>query len=110
MQRIRNYEGSYVRLTEERLPHMLEHPEMRGLEGAISESIITPETVVESTNDPHVKLYYRLYIGRALVRSTCVWSLRRLPKVRIGPVRALPGPRYDTASQEGKRHGRCRVG
>ncbi len=55
-----------MRLTEERLAHILEHPEMRGMEGAISETLITPETVVESTSDPQVRLYYRLYAGTSV--------------------------------------------
>ena len=66
MQRLRNYEGLDVRLAEERLAHILEHPEMRGLEGAISETVVTPETVVESTSDPQVRLYYRLYAGTSV--------------------------------------------
>ena len=35
MSLLRDYKGSAIRLTEERLAHILEHPEMAGLEQAI---------------------------------------------------------------------------
>ena len=58
-----DYQGIAVRLTEERLAHILEHPEMTGLEGAIEETLTHPEKVVESFSDPQARLSYRFYVG-----------------------------------------------
>jgi len=58
-----NYEGRTIRLTPERLAHILEHPEMAGLEQALEETVVAPQQVVQSRNDPQVKLYYRHYLG-----------------------------------------------
>jgi molybdopterin synthase catalytic subunit len=52
-----------IRLTSERLGHILEHPEMAGMENAISETLKNPERVVESVSDPLAHLYYRHYAG-----------------------------------------------
>ena len=56
-----DYRGLAIRLTDERLGHILEHPEMVGLEHAIEETLLQPERVVESFSDPTAKLHYRYY-------------------------------------------------
>jgi len=43
-----DYQRLAVRLTDERLAHILDHPEMVGLEAAISESLKHPALVVQS--------------------------------------------------------------
>jgi hypothetical protein len=58
-----DYEGRAVRLTDERLAHILEHPEMRGMEARIEETVRSPEKVLESLSDPQARLYYRFYVG-----------------------------------------------
>jgi len=58
---LRDYQGTPIRLTNERLNHILEHPEMAGLEGAIGETLLRPEKVLGSLTDPDAHLYYRLY-------------------------------------------------
>lgn len=58
-----DYQGKGIRLTEERLAHILEHPEMRGMESQIPETLLRPERVLESLSDPGARLYYRMYIG-----------------------------------------------
>lgn len=58
-----DYEGRRVRLTDERLAHILDHPEMVGLELKIEETLARPECVVESLSDSEVQLYYRFYVG-----------------------------------------------
>ena len=63
MRIIKDYQGVPVRLTDERLAHILEHPEMVGLEGAIETTLAHPETVVESLSDPQAHFYYRFYVG-----------------------------------------------
>ena len=63
MKILHDYQGLVIRLTDERLKHVLEHPEMRGLENAIEETLLRPEGVIQSFSDPQAKLYYRFYIG-----------------------------------------------
>ena len=58
-----DYQGRRIRLTEERLEHILEHPEMRGLESRIPETLLHPEMVLESLSDPQARLYYRMYLA-----------------------------------------------
>jgi len=43
-----DYQGKRIRLTEERLAHILEHAEMRGVEPRIAQTLAQPEKVVES--------------------------------------------------------------
>src|ERR1700687_1367815 len=61
MRILRDYRGLDVRLTEERLAYILEHPEMSDRETAIKETLLSPEQVLESLFDPAVRLYYRFY-------------------------------------------------
>jgi hypothetical protein len=60
---LHDFQGLAVRLTDERLAHILEHPEMAGLEKAIEETLRAPEIVVESLVDRQARLYYRFYVG-----------------------------------------------
>ncbi|MEX0691073.1 MAG: hypothetical protein WD934_08455 [Gemmatimonadales bacterium] len=66
MRILRDFEGRAIRLTEERLEHILSHPEMSGLEGSIEEVLRSPETVVQSRSDPDAHLYYRYYSRTAV--------------------------------------------
>ena len=52
MKVLTDYEGRAVRLTDERLAHILEHPEMVGMEDKIEETLATPERVIESQAIP----------------------------------------------------------
>jgi hypothetical protein len=58
-----DYEGRAVRLTDERLAHILEHPEMAGMQNKIEETLAAPDRVIESLSDPEAHLYYRFYLG-----------------------------------------------
>ena len=58
-----DYRGNRVRLTQERLAHILEHREMSGMEPRIAETLSAPERVVESLSDAEARLYYRFYVG-----------------------------------------------
>jgi hypothetical protein len=58
-----DYEGRPVRLSDERLAHILEHPEMAGMETRIGETISKPQRVLESLSDAQARLYYRFYLG-----------------------------------------------
>lgn len=58
MRLLRDYRGRSIRLTEERLEHILEHPEMVGMEDAIAKALETPELVIRSASDEEVCLHY----------------------------------------------------
>ena len=61
MRILRDFRGLEVRLTDERLEHILEHREMTDGEAAIEETLLSPEQVLESLFDPGVRPYYRFY-------------------------------------------------
>jgi len=58
-----NHQGLAVRLTDERLAHILDHPEMADCKAAISETLIHPALVIQSISDEAAHLYYRHYPG-----------------------------------------------
>ena len=63
MKILTDFEGLAIRLTDERLAHILEHPEMADMEDSIEETLARPERVVQSASDAEAHLYYRLYAG-----------------------------------------------
>lgn len=63
MKILTDHEGRAIRLTDERLAHILEHPEMVGMQHEIEETLAAPERVIESLGDPEAHLYYRFYFG-----------------------------------------------
>ena len=55
-------QGTEVRLTDERLRHILRrHPEMAFHLHRFAETLSMPDAVRTSRSDPAVQLYYRLY-------------------------------------------------
>ena len=56
-----DHQGHSIRLTQERLNHILARPEMVDMESQLEETLHNPEQVVQSTADPDVHLYYRRY-------------------------------------------------
>lgn len=50
-----------IRLTDERLAHILDHPEMSGMESEIGETLREPESVIQSRSDAETRLYYRFH-------------------------------------------------
>lgn len=77
MRRVVDHERREVRLTEERLAHMMEHPEMRGMQTAVERTLREPEVVVRSPSDPDVHLYYRF------VEGTCVGDMFLCAVVKV---------------------------
>jgi hypothetical protein len=63
MKIVQDYQGRDVRLTDERLRHILEHSEMADLERGIEETIRHPQFVIESRTDPEAELNYRFFVG-----------------------------------------------
>jgi hypothetical protein len=61
MKVIRDCFGHSVRLTEERLAHILEHAEMAGMEDELERTLQTPSEVRLSRSDDQVKLFYEFY-------------------------------------------------
>jgi hypothetical protein len=61
MRKITDCFGRVVRLTDERLAHILEHPEMRGMEDEIERVLRQPQWVRQSKSDADVKLFYEFY-------------------------------------------------
>ena len=53
--------GNSVSLTDERRAHILEHPEMRGQEDKLAETLLEPDVVIQSQSDDTVRLFHRLY-------------------------------------------------
>ena len=61
MKTIRDCFGQAVRLTDERMAHILEHPEMIGMSMEIENVLTRPHTVRRSRSDGTVKLFYEYY-------------------------------------------------
>lgn len=53
--------GHSVRLTDERLAHILEHPEMKDMGGDLERVLRQPELVRRSRSDAAVRLFYEFY-------------------------------------------------
>ncbi len=63
MKVLKDYFGRSVRLTAERLRHILEHPEMADMESAVEATLREPEKVIQFRTDESVALCYRYYYG-----------------------------------------------
>jgi hypothetical protein len=63
MRVIQDYQGKPVRLTDERLNHIKEHPEMVNMDSALEETLTAPQLVIRSVTDDSAKLNYRYYYG-----------------------------------------------
>jgi hypothetical protein len=53
--------GRKIRLTDERLQHILEHSEMNGMEDEIGRVLLEPQLVRLSRSDETVRLFYEFY-------------------------------------------------
>jgi len=53
--------GRKVRLTDERLAHILEHEEMKGLAAEVERVVREPQLVRHSRSDAAVRLFYEFY-------------------------------------------------
>ena len=63
MKLLHDFEGRTIRLTDERLVHILERPEMAGMQPEIETTLRSPQTVIQSISDDEARLYYRFYVG-----------------------------------------------
>ncbi|MEP6820841.1 MAG: DUF4258 domain-containing protein [Chthoniobacterales bacterium] len=60
--------GREVRLTDERLAHILEHPEMQQMGAEIERTLHLPQLVRLSRSDDAVRLFYEFY-ARTIVNG-----------------------------------------
>ena len=60
MKTLKDCFGHAVRLTDERLAHILEHTEMQGLAAEIERVLLQPQLVRRSRSDEAVRLFYEL--------------------------------------------------
>lgn len=63
MEILKDYLGRDIRLTHERLKHILEHPEMANMKTAVIETLYHPALVIQSSSDKTATLNYRYYLG-----------------------------------------------
>ena len=63
LKNLKDYAGADIRLTDERLGHILEHLEMIGMELALEETLRHPTLVIQSKTDEAATLNYRYYLG-----------------------------------------------
>lgn len=61
-----DYAGNDIRLTDERLVHIKEHPEMFMHDSKIGETLSNPDIVVKSKSDEEARLYYKHYAGLSI--------------------------------------------
>lgn len=61
MKLLRDCFGHAVRLTDERLAHILEHIEMQGMAAEIERVLRNPKLVRRSLTDEAVRLFYEFY-------------------------------------------------
>lgn len=61
MKYFKDYKGISIRLTDERVAHILEHPEMTEMLDAIQEVLLHPQFVVQSNSEETTHLYYQYY-------------------------------------------------
>ena len=73
MKVIRDCFGHTVRLTDERLAHIMEHPEMAGMEDELARVLQSPSEVRLSRSDDNVKLFYEFYARTQVGGNGCVW-------------------------------------
>ncbi len=78
MQIFKDRDGREIRLTDERLNHILEHPEMIGQESRIAETLLAPDTIIASHHDTLVHLYHKLYPSTPVTRKHLVVMVKYL--------------------------------
>ena len=61
MKTIRDCFGRSIRLTDERMAHILQHQEMVGMEAEVERTLQSPAEVRVSRSDNTVRLFYEYY-------------------------------------------------
>ncbi|MCC5896829.1 MAG: hypothetical protein JJU32_02790 [Phormidium sp. BM_Day4_Bin.17] len=74
-----DHQNREVRLTEERLAHILAHPEMVGMETQIADTLKHPKLVRQSCSDESVALFYRFYTQTSIGNKWLCVVVKYLP-------------------------------
>ena len=61
MKELKDCFGYSVRMTDERLAHILDHPEIKEMEVEIERAVQHPQIVRRSRSDAAVRLFYEFY-------------------------------------------------
>jgi hypothetical protein len=69
MKIFKDYSARKIRLTGNRLEHILTRAEMEGQEDKISETLLIPDMIKKSKHDPASLLYYKLYAKTPVTRK-----------------------------------------
>ena len=72
--------GKKVRLTDERLAHILEHPEMAGMTAEIAQVLRQPQLVRRSRSDSAMRLFYEFYARTVVGGKWLCVVVKYLPK------------------------------
>ncbi len=72
MQILKDLNDRVIRLTDERLAHILEHPEMIGQDARIAETLSAPDSIITSHHDATGLLYHKLYPATPVTRKYLV--------------------------------------
>jgi len=78
MQTFQDLNERHIRLTDERLVHILEHPEMVGQETRIADTLHTPDSIIASHHDATVLLYHKLFATTPVTRKYLVVMVKFL--------------------------------
>jgi hypothetical protein len=73
-----DFQGRAIRLTDERLEHILEHPEMQDQEARVTETLLTPHALITSHHDATVLLYHKLFDQTPVTRKYLVVAVKDL--------------------------------
>ena len=71
--------GNEIRLTQERLAHLSEHPEMKEQEDKLIETLLEPDVVIQSQIDATVRLFHRFY-GATIVGNKYLCVVIKYPQ------------------------------
>ena len=76
---LHNRFGREVRLTDERIAHILEHEEMGGQLDRVEETVREPDVVVRSQRDSDVHLYHKHYLTTPVTEKELLVAMKVTP-------------------------------
>jgi hypothetical protein len=69
-----------IRLTSERWAHILKHPEMRGQQARLAETLAAPSVIIATVKDEAVHAYHRWYDRTPVTSKYLVVVVKMLPE------------------------------
>jgi len=73
---LNDFQGRVVRLTEERLVHIMKHAEMQGQEKLIVEALQEPDSIFLTYHDPSVHVYHKLFDKTPVTRKYLIVAVK----------------------------------